>query len=161
MCSVFQSADGYLWNKNPFWTNTNFAPDDYFELSSSLSLNNYKSLGSLFQHHDFALVSKWRKECITSHPNCSTSKSCFKPTRLLDVGNEITPPHLVDEFAQPVPYVALSYCWGNVADTLKTTRANIEEHRVCIKLSAIPQVRLGFYLAAKALLTAQRQSGTQ
>lgn len=57
------------------------------------------------------------------------------PKRLLkltDSGGHIVHPK------EPVPYIALSYCWGGVKN-LRTLRANLTEHMESINLGSLPQ----------------------
>ena len=66
------------------------------------------------------------------------------PRRLLNVGSSIEPGRLflfeITRLDIGVPYVALSYCWGDdVGDILKTTKSNIQSHYQEIQLSSLPQ----------------------
>jgi hypothetical protein len=82
----------------------------------------------------------WLKDCIESHPGCAVTDSKFTPTRLIDVGLDDSEPCLLEGKFGPVPYVALSYCWGSVGNTLVTTKENIADYRHCIPYSQLPQV---------------------
>lgn len=92
------------------------------------------------------VAAEWLKECIEGHPSCTTPNPQFMPSRLIDVGLEGSEPFLVDSNLEPAPYVALSYCWGTVENSLTTTRENIAEHRRCISLSLFPQVCFPVYI---------------
>ena len=84
------------------------------------------------------IAASWLKECIEGHPSCTISSPEFMPNRLVDVGLEGSELFLNDSKLDAVPYIALSYCWGNVQNTVITTRQNIVEHRRCIPLSLLP-----------------------
>lgn len=87
------------------------------------------------------IAASWLKNCIENHPGCTIANQNFMPTRLINVGNNALDPFLVEGKLEPAPYVALSYCWGTVANTLVTTRENIGNHRRRIPFSSLPQVR--------------------
>lgn len=46
--------------------------------------------------------------------------------------------HLVETAGNTAPYIALSYCWGQVSSNLKTTRSNIAEHLIGFRYSSLP-----------------------
>lgn len=62
------------------------------------------------------------------------------PSRLIYVSQDNSEPFLVEGEVKAAPYVALSYCWGNVENTLVTTRENIIEHLKRIPFALLPQV---------------------
>nr|CDL70792.1 vegetative incompatibility protein 1a [Cryphonectria parasitica] len=81
----------------------------------------------------------WISDCIESHQDCAIANNGFIPSRLLNVQDGI---NLQDtrEMA-PVPYVALSHCWGtHIAEKpmLKTTWKTIEEKMVEIPWNSLP-----------------------
>jgi hypothetical protein len=76
------------------------------------------------------------EEC-NLHPECQQSESICTPKRLIDV-QVPGAPRLVEN-VQGVPYVALSYCWGEESNSwLVTTKANLESHKIAIPFLALP-----------------------
>ena len=110
----------------------------------------------------FSCANAWLTDCLTNHPDCTTSGSKFKPHRLIDVGlpddddddddndngndengnsNSKKPrdPFLTSP-THPVPYACLSYVWGpDTTDVLRTTRANLSAHHTAIPYYDLPQ----------------------
>ncbi|CAN9425949.1 unnamed protein product [Alternaria alternata] len=68
----------------------------------------------------------WLVSCIQEHQVCREVESVFAPPRLLRVTCLQDEVHLVSmDVTKPVPYAALSYCWGG--DQLsKTVKSNVE-----------------------------------
>lgn len=97
------------------------------------------------------MAAGWLKECTEGHLNCTISDPEFMPNRLIDVGQAVSEPFLVDSKLKPAPYVALSYCWGAVQDTIKTTKENIADHRRCILRSSLPRVCSFFAMGVFAI----------
>ena len=62
------------------------------------------------------------------------------PSRLIYVSQDNSEPFLVEGKIDAAPYVALSYCWGDVENTLVTTRENINSHLERIPFALLPQV---------------------
>ncbi|KAH6854019.1 heterokaryon incompatibility protein-domain-containing protein [Chaetomium sp. MPI-CAGE-AT-0009] len=94
---------------------------------------------SLEKHVNFDFISQRLHHCVCNHPNCGASKPCFKPTRLIHVGNEGTEPYLAVNLPNPVPYAALSYCWGDASGTIRTTRGNLASLQNSISIASLPQ----------------------
>jgi hypothetical protein len=71
----------------------------------------------------------WIKDCIQSHPQCSSKEAkFFVPTRLLDV-QAFQPSKdiklvMLDGKSAITDYVALSHCWGSPSKHPLTTRKN-------------------------------------
>jgi hypothetical protein len=101
-------------------------------------------------------VRGWLKHCRANHPKCSVKREGFMPRRLVQiVGSDISTvpcnPLVSVQFTEvpilklvepdePVPYVALSYCWGtNKNHWTTTTTSNIESHRKWISALTIPR----------------------
>ncbi|KAK3372595.1 heterokaryon incompatibility protein-domain-containing protein [Podospora didyma] len=118
------------------------------------------------------LASTWLRDCTESHPDCGLRDAAVSkhlPKRVIDVGDENTPPRLV----APVPgtigkYVALSHRWPDV-HIITTTTENLARHLITIPLSSMPQTfqeaifvtqKLGFsYIWIDSLCIVQ--SGTE
>jgi len=101
-------------------------------------------------------VRGWLKHCRANHPKCNVKREGFTPRRLLQIiGSDISTvpcnPLVAVQFTEvpilklvepdePVPYVALSYCWGtNKHHWTTTTMSNIERHRKWISALAMPR----------------------
>jgi hypothetical protein len=87
------------------------------------------------------ILASWLTECGANHKECTTPEPPRLPTRVLDVGGgaatDRVPLH-VSSPGEVGTYVALSYCWGPSAP-LKTTTANIEQHRQGIPFDDLPK----------------------
>ncbi|KAI9704665.1 MAG: hypothetical protein M1820_005413 [Bogoriella megaspora] len=96
-------------------------------------------------------VKSWLKSCLETHSSCTTFNGPYLPTRIIDVG--LIKGH-ADTFQEPVlvensrvkanahatcRYVALSYCWGQNPNAVKTTFANYPAHKQLIELSSLPK----------------------
>jgi hypothetical protein len=68
----------------------------------------------------------WLTSCVQKHQKCREVEDVFVPPRLLRVTCAQDEVHLVSmDVTMPVPYAALSYCWGG--DQLsKTVKSNVE-----------------------------------
>jgi Heterokaryon incompatibility protein (HET) len=77
--------------------------------------------------------------CAGSHPQCTRPSNPQLPTRVIDVGppDGSQQPFLQEYVGGGGRYVTLSHRWGQNL-TLKTTQANINEHRKRIELSQMP-----------------------
>jgi hypothetical protein len=89
----------------------------------------------------FTLARNWISQCINEHQHPVSTTTNFMPSRLLEL--EVQPNasyslRMVSEFTQPVPYVALSYCWGG-EQTQKTTKANFEGQQQGIVYGTLPK----------------------
>ena len=73
------------------------------------------------------LAERWITECRHNHKECTSTKSDFRPKRLVQIINEN---HWKLVFARTLPrgdgidYVALSHCWGGSTQLLKLTENN-------------------------------------
>ncbi|KAK5659842.1 hypothetical protein OQA88_13305 [Cercophora sp. LCS_1] len=98
----------------------------------------------------------WLKQCRANHAKCNVKREGFMPRRLVQIiGSNISTvpcnPLVAVQFTEvpilklvepdePVPYVALSYCWGaNTLHWTTTTKSNIESHRKWISALTIPR----------------------
>lgn len=96
----------------------------------------------------FKLAESWLENCVKKHTlACARTTGIFQPTRLVDVGpsDGSKAPHLwiaSEGGYQPMqprnPYVALSYCWGNVP-FLTLTSSTIEALKSSIPMYSLPQ----------------------
>ncbi|KAH7085276.1 heterokaryon incompatibility protein-domain-containing protein [Paraphoma chrysanthemicola] len=88
----------------------------------------------------YTLARNWISECINEHQHPEPTASSFMPSRLLELRNLNAPydVRLASEFTHPVPYVALSYCWGG-EQTQKTTKANLKEQQQGIAYDTLPR----------------------
>lgn len=144
-----------------FYAKARFAlPTTYFEVFGlQSSPNPFSSLATVEQiiqdTRDArvcgAKISAWLNKCVG--PNSWHTSSCrgtgpsFTPRRLIDARRTNDPDvHLVEpgasseQFAHPVCYVALSYCWGpDTTGIVKTLTDNIDQHRRGISISALPK----------------------
>ena len=112
--------------------------------------------------HSADTVRKWLKTCRDNHPKCRIKPSGFTPRRLIRIiGQDIstmpcnplvTPPfqfpdeptlQLVETdpaSPEPIPYAALSYCWGTSRSLwVTTTRHNLPQHRHSIPFTSLPR----------------------
>ncbi|KAF1975236.1 HET-domain-containing protein, partial [Bimuria novae-zelandiae CBS 107.79] len=85
-----------------------------------------------------SLAKTWGHGCFAEHPECPKYEPNWMPTRLIEIldKNNI---RLVDteSLAAPVPYYALSYCWGE-EPVLTTTGAVIQDFKSQILLEDLP-----------------------
>ena len=90
---------------------------------------------------NFELARRWLKGCLSSHPLCGTISVSPLPTRLIDIGNGISPqnPRLfIPAAGASGRYAALSYCWG-IAQNNILTKANLKDKTEKIPLSDLPK----------------------
>ncbi|CAG7557782.1 unnamed protein product [Fusarium equiseti] len=88
------------------------------------------------------LALRWIKSCSRSHPKCKAFQhqmTGWRPTRLIYVGPEFEQPKLIisSDKSRPVPYVALSYCWG-FSNSATLSRENISDFQKDIPLQHLP-----------------------
>jgi hypothetical protein len=91
-------------------------------------------------------VRRWLNDCRATHSKCRVKRDGFMPRRLIQIiGKDISAlpcnPLMAIQFSEvptlklveldhPVPYVALSYCWGTNRDQwITSTKATVERHR--------------------------------
>jgi hypothetical protein len=101
-------------------------------------------------------------DCIKNHPACARTidgelceESTSLPARLVDLGTEPEDlPRLIETADSRGKYVALSYCWGSVSESiLETATSTIQSFKKEIPLGQMPKTikdavaitkRLGF-----------------
>ncbi|EPE29788.1 hypothetical protein GLAREA_00948 [Glarea lozoyensis ATCC 20868] len=87
-----------------------------------------------------ALISKWLENCLDSHPKCTHEGDPTLPTRVLDVGGISSKSvKVVETCGGNGRYLCLSYCWGK-SEFIKTTRKNLDDHKIAIQFDSLPQV---------------------
>jgi hypothetical protein len=108
-----------------------------FEVSPNLQSSEY--FGSQIVT-TLCKAPRWLDNCVRNHLGCTVPDSSFKPRRLIYVGDHHSSPMLMESNDVGSPYAALSYCWGLVDGTLKTTRTNLSEHLKGIDVRLAPKV---------------------
>ncbi|KAG7409732.1 hypothetical protein Forpe1208_v010998 [Fusarium oxysporum f. sp. rapae] len=94
---------------------------------------------STMNDQNLQLALKWIKGCNRSHPICKEfqpRQSKWRPTRLIHVGSKSQHPRLIIP-SVPVPYIALSYCWGT-DNTVTLTEATLTPFQNEIPLASLP-----------------------
>ncbi|KAI9640558.1 hypothetical protein NHQ30_010856 [Ciborinia camelliae] len=104
--------------------------------------------------HVIKCVDKWILKCNSQkHKSCKVPEYSTLPTRVLDLGDPssnskiklfVTNKH-VDQ------YISLSYCWGNIENTLKTTKGNLQDHINGIPWGVLPKTFQDAIILTKAL----------
>jgi len=90
---------------------------------------------------NFELARRWLRGCLSSHPLCGTISPSPLPTRLIDIGNGISPqnPRLfIPAVGASGRYTALSYCWGTTQNNI-LTKANLKDKTEKIPLFDLPK----------------------
>jgi hypothetical protein len=131
-----------------------------------------RHIGVRLSHHFLSTDSLrffrlWLDDCVNNHATCNAYKGrkLRLPTRLIDVGDALSEPHLVElDPTSEADYVTLSYCWGP-SWNLRTTKDNLDAHKTGIPMHTLsPTLRhavlltrhLGFrYLWADSLCIVQ------
>jgi len=97
-------------------------------------------------------IRSWLQACTKSHPQCSSSSHTSRlPTRVLDLSITDDTVRIINtRTIKLLPYVALSYCWGN--DSFPKTLSNTplpKDHRI----SSLPSSFRDAILLTRALNT--------
>lgn len=85
----------------------------------------------------------WLQNCLQRHnpSSCNTAANGIPrslPKRLVFIGNNQNQVRVVDDFqGKAIPYLALSYCWGQ-SDHIITKLSNYEQHLRNIPWQALP-----------------------
>lgn len=84
------------------------------------------------------LAATWIRQCSDEHVNCPHYKLTWMPTRLIEV-TSASKVKLIEtkQLGTPVPYYALSYCWGQ-SPVLTTKKANVGDFKSRIPLPDLP-----------------------
>lgn len=86
------------------------------------------------------LARRWLDDCINNHPSCRSPDNPVLPTRVLDLGLDVSiRVSLWETRGRRGRYACLSYCWGKSEFTV-TTRDNLKKHmEQGIELKDLPQ----------------------
>ncbi|KAK3344507.1 heterokaryon incompatibility protein-domain-containing protein [Lasiosphaeria hispida] len=124
-----------------------------------------------FVIHAVDAARKWLRDCHDNHPKCHIKPAGFAPSRLIGITgkdisavpcNPLAPPvhflfndkptlRLVEP-DHPVPYMALSYCWGGSRSRwVTTTKSTLASHRQAIPVDSLPQTINDAILFARLL----------
>lgn len=115
----------------------------------------------------FETIRSWAQHCWTKHPQCVEARkkrlalieaSRSIPTRLVEVGpigggnvvlRDILPSINQDtDISDQHTYAALSYCWGDKNDNVRTLKGNLDEFRYGITLANLPNtIQEAIYVA--------------
>ena len=82
---------------------------------------------------------QWLDRCINEHSDICHPGVRRLPTRLVDVGNTTTNPHVVETSSAIVhAYCALSYCWGD-SNSFITDTVTYNERRAGFRIDSVPK----------------------
>jgi hypothetical protein len=88
----------------------------------------------------FSLAKDWLDNCLKTHKQCSKPSGSFMPTRVVEIlhirGNRVLRLRET-ESENPVPYAALSYCWGG-EQVVCTTNKTLHRHLTRINWTDLP-----------------------
>lgn len=101
---------------------------------------------------NLARAKLWMTDCLTNHPLCTKvvaqQHTKFHPRRVINICDP-KKPFLQILSDTPIPYVALSYAWGDGYRFL-TLESNLAQHLICIPLLKLPRTfRDAIRVAAK------------
>ena len=90
-----------------------------------------------------SLLQSWYLNCKDSHTLCQSITQSVLPTRVIDVGSNLTimaDVSLAETKGAQGDYMALSYCWGDpeVHRALKTMHSNIDQFKQKIVFNSLP-----------------------
>ena len=88
----------------------------------------------------FSLAKDWLDNCLKTHKQCLKPSGSFMPTRVIEIlhvrGNRVLRLRET-ESENPVPYAALSYCWGG-EQVVCTTKKTLYRHLTRINVADLP-----------------------
>lgn len=94
---------------------------------------------------------QWLDHCLLNHVNCCSYTVQELPTRVIDVGDTVNKPRLVETLSEERgAYCALSYCWGQI-QTFTTTLATVEDRRNGFSVEELPNTIRDAVLLAREL----------
>jgi hypothetical protein len=93
-------------------------------------------------------VKSWFENCSKSHRTCVRQFPGRLPRRVIDVGH--TEAFLYETKGEIAPYITLSHCWA-YSKPLKTTKANLSEHKGHLAWNRLPLAFQECILIARAL----------
>ncbi|KAL8369579.1 hypothetical protein RB595_000079 [Gaeumannomyces hyphopodioides] len=85
-----------------------------------------------FEAFDPGPFVKVKRDCNSPSPEPPSL-----PTRVIDVGDDTTPPRLVSGYPAKGHWVALSHCWGGKVDNV-TVKANLDAKKRAMPLDELP-----------------------
>jgi hypothetical protein len=97
---------------------------------------------------NFERARQWLHECLASHHLCVSRSAQALPTRLIDIGDGISPQDpvlFIPTAGTNGRYAALSYCWGTAQNNI-LTKENLRDKMQSIRLFDLPKT---IYDAAK------------
>ncbi|TLD19244.1 hypothetical protein PspLS_09967 [Pyricularia sp. CBS 133598] len=91
-------------------------------------------------------------KCLYSHSSCNnlSPKPPSLPTRVIDVGDDTTPPRLVKGHPAKGHWIALSHCWGGKIDNV-TLKAKLAAKQRAMPLDELPPNFRDAIIATRAL----------
>ena len=101
-------------------------------------------------------IKAWLHTCNTEHRKCNGIKSEWSQRvpipakRVIDVGDDQTPPRLLEGKVVRGYYACLSHCWGQ-ASLLTTTKATLVERRAGLALNTLPKTFCDAIVLTRAL----------
>lgn len=101
----------------------------------------------------FDLIAQWLKDCLNNHTSsCPFEPLTSLPTRVLDIGLDITSQHIkvLETKGLEGVWVALSHCWGLVSKFILETKS-LSQMTQGIALSALPKTFLDAVVVTRKL----------
>ncbi|GKZ32985.1 hypothetical protein AbraIFM66950_002691 [Aspergillus brasiliensis] len=100
-----------------------------------------------------SLAVSWLDKCCREHAKCDgfEDKLSFLPTRVIDVGDSLTPPHLhISADGETENWVSLSYCWGGDSN-FTLNASSFDDLRSGRSLATFPATLRDAVLVTRAL----------
>ncbi|GKZ16707.1 hypothetical protein AbraIFM66951_000056 [Aspergillus brasiliensis] len=100
-----------------------------------------------------SLAVGWLDKCCREHAKCDgfEDKLPFLPTRVIDVGDSLTPPHLhISADGETGNWVSLSYCWGGDSN-FTLNASSFDDLRSGRSLATFPATLRDAVLVTRAL----------
>ena len=107
-------------------------------LNLAITSTGPSDTGGTASERSLAIAKAWLQRCEDEHPSCQQSELGRLPTRVIDVGDVSSQPRVYVSDRERVPYVALSYCWGQRGN-IRLLSTNIDEYTQCLPLALLPQ----------------------
>ncbi|ETS78429.1 hypothetical protein PFICI_10491 [Pestalotiopsis fici W106-1] len=87
------------------------------------SFSDDHSLGLFmgFEGFDPEVASQWIRECRQNHVGCKVKDNLPRPTRILEVSQDLKDIHMITEYSADADYAFLSYRWGGPQPLLLET----------------------------------------
>lgn len=89
--------------------------------------------------HGLELAKEWFSLCTSQHASCG--RNYFVPTRLIEIGDQSTPPRLREkgDLDAKVKYMTLSHCWGQHVPVM-LLKSNLERMKSSIAFDGLSRV---------------------